>query len=135
MVGTTDDQNIIFPYFSRKFMKNATCNKLIFSQYDSFHKYKYFFSQSIFWSLFNHRQKCQSNQDQHILCCSCPCFRVLLCTHFGLTAGLTKGASVEKLHRELGFEKLCLKRGLDHLYHYCKFWKNIKIIPESIGNI
>ena len=34
-----------------------------------------------FWSLFNHCQKCQSNQEQYGLCCSLPCFCVLLCTH------------------------------------------------------
>ena len=37
----------------------------------------------LFWSLFNHRQKSQSNQEQFCMCCSSPCFSVLLCTHYG----------------------------------------------------
>ena len=41
----------------------------------------YFFLQSAFWSLFNHCQRSQSNQKQCSLCCSSPCFLVLLCTH------------------------------------------------------
>ena len=40
------------------------------------------FTKSVFWSLFSHRQKCQSNQEQCSLCCSWPCFCVLLCTHY-----------------------------------------------------
>ena len=43
----------------------------------------YFFLQSAFWSLFNHCQRSQSNQKQCSLCCSSPCFLVLLCTHYG----------------------------------------------------
>ena len=42
-----------------------------------------FFFQSVFWSLFNHRQKSRSNQEQCSLCCCSPCFLVLLCTHDG----------------------------------------------------
>ena len=40
------------------------------------------FFQSAFWSLFNHRQRSQSNQEQCSMCCSSPCFLVLLCTHY-----------------------------------------------------
>ena len=37
-----------------------------------------------FFSLrFDHRQRSQSNQEQCSMCCSSPCFRVLLCTHYG----------------------------------------------------
>ena len=64
----------------RKFSEN-TNNKPIFSQCNIFYNYEYFFFQSAFWSLFNHRQRSQSNQEQCSLCCGSPCFRVLLCTH------------------------------------------------------
>ena len=60
-----------------------TNNQPIFSQYNTFYKYKYFFFHSAFWSLFNHGQKSQSNQEQYSLCCSSPCFCVLLYTHYG----------------------------------------------------
>ena len=66
----------------RKFSE-ITNNKPIFSQYNIFYNYEYFFFQSAFWSLFNHRQRSQSNQEQCSLCCGSPCFRVLLCTHYG----------------------------------------------------
>ena len=59
-----------------------TNNKPIFSQYNIFYNYEYFFFQSAFWSLFNHHQRSQSNQKQCSLCCGSPCFRVLLCTHY-----------------------------------------------------
>ena len=38
----------------------------------------------MFWSLFNHSQKSQSNHEQYSLCCSLGCFLVLLCTHYRL---------------------------------------------------
>ena len=57
-----------------------TNNKPIFSQYNIFYNYEYFFLQPVSWSLFNHRQKSQANQEQGSLCCSLPCFLVLLCT-------------------------------------------------------
>ena len=41
------------------------------------------FFQSAFWSLFNYRQRSQTNQEQGSMCCSSPCFLVLLCTHYG----------------------------------------------------
>ena len=66
----------------RKFSE-ITNNKPIFSQYNILYNYEYFFFQSAFWSLFNHRQRSQSNQEQCSLCCGSPCFRVLLCTHYG----------------------------------------------------
>ena len=62
-------------------LSEITNNKPVFSQYNIFYKYISFF-QSVFWSLFNHHQKSQSNQEQCILCCSSLCFRVLLCTHY-----------------------------------------------------
>ena len=66
----------------RKFIEN-TNNKPVFSQYNIFYKYKYFFFQSALRSLFNHCQKDQSNQEQCSLCCSSPCSRDLLCTLYG----------------------------------------------------
>ena len=60
-----------------------TNNKPIFSQYKIFYNYGYFFFQSAFWSFFNHRQRSQLNQEQCSLCCSSPCFFVLLSTHYG----------------------------------------------------
>ena len=35
------------------------------------------------FDLFNHHQRSQSNQKQCSLCCGSPCFRVLLCNHYG----------------------------------------------------
>ena len=61
-----------------------TDSKPIFSQYSIFCNNEYFLFQSTFWSLFNHRQGSQSNQEQWSLCCNSPCFLVLLCTHYGL---------------------------------------------------
>ena len=75
-------RTLFFRMVFRKFSE-ITKNKPIFSQYNIFYNYKYFFFQSAFWSLFNHRQKSQSNQEQCSLCCSSPCFRVLLCTQYG----------------------------------------------------
>ena len=39
-------------------------NKTIFSQYNVFYNYEYFFFQSVLLSLFNHHQRSQSNQEQ-----------------------------------------------------------------------
>ena len=55
----------------------------IFISCNIFYNHEYFFFQSAFWSLFNHRQRSQSNQEWCSLCCSWPCFLVLLCTHDG----------------------------------------------------
>ena len=73
-------------FFCRVVLRKSleiTNNKPIFSQYNIFYNYEYFLFQSTFWSLFNHRQRSQSNQEQCSLCCSSPCFLVLLCTHYG----------------------------------------------------
>ena len=75
-------RTLFFRTLLRKFSE-ITNNKPIFSQYNIFYNYEYFFFQSAFWSLFNHRQRSQSNQEQCSLCCSSPCFRVFLCTHYG----------------------------------------------------
>ena len=74
-------RTLFFRMVFRKFSE-ITKNKPIFSQYNIFYNYEYFFFQSAFWSLFNHRQRSQSNQEQCSLCCSLPCFLVLLCTHW-----------------------------------------------------
>ena len=73
---------LFFGMVLRKFSE-ITNNKPIFSQYNIFYNYEYFFFQSAFWFLFNHRQRSQSNQKQCSLRCSSPCFLVLLCTHYG----------------------------------------------------
>ena len=75
-------RTLFFCMVLRKFSK-ITNSKPIYSQYNTCYKRKYFFFQSAFWSLFNRRQKIQSNQEQCGLCCSSPCFCVLLCTHYG----------------------------------------------------
>ena len=75
-------RTLFFRMVFRKFSE-ITKNKPIFSQYNIFYNYEYFFFQSAFWSLFNHHQRSQSNQKQCSLCCGSPCFRVLLCTHYG----------------------------------------------------
>ena len=64
-------------------LSEINSNKTIFSQCNIFYNYEYFFFQCAFLSLFNHRQKIQSDQEQYSLCCNLPCFRVLLCTHYG----------------------------------------------------
>ena len=72
-------------FFFRMVLRKSseiTNNKPIFSQYNTFYNYEYFLFQSAFSSLFNHRQRSQSNQEQRSLCCSSPCFRVLLCSHY-----------------------------------------------------
>ena len=61
--------------------KLLTTNQFLVSTI--FYNYEYFFIQSAFWSLFNHRQRSQSNQEQCSLCCSSPCLSVLLCTYYG----------------------------------------------------
>ena len=63
-------------------LSDITKNKPIFSQYNIFYKYKYFFFQSVFWSPLNHREKGRSNQQKCTIRCSSPCFLVLLCTHY-----------------------------------------------------
>ena len=72
---------LFFGMVLRKF--SEITNKPIFSQYNIFYNYEYFFFQSAFWSLFNHGQKSQWNQQQCSLCCNSPCFPFLLCTHYG----------------------------------------------------
>ena len=73
---------VFFRMVLRKFSE-ITNSKPSFSHYNFFYNYEYLFFQFAFWSLFNHRQRSQSNQEQCSLCCSSPCFRVLLCTHYG----------------------------------------------------
>ena len=75
-------RTLFFRMVLRKFSE-ITNNKPIFSQYNIFYNYEYFFFQSAFWSLFNHCQRSQSNQEQCSLCCSSPCFLVLPCTLYG----------------------------------------------------
>ena len=75
-------EHYFFRMVLRKFSE-ITNNKPIFSQYNIFYNYEYFFFQSVFWSIFNQRQRSQSNQVQCSLCCGSVCFRVLLCTHYG----------------------------------------------------
>ena len=66
----------------RKFSE-ITKSKPIFSQYNIFYNYEYFFFQSAFRSFINHGRRNQWNQEQCSLCCSSPYFRVLLCIHCG----------------------------------------------------
>ena len=75
-------RTLFFRMLLRKFSE-ITNNKLIFSHYDIFYYYKYFFFHSASWFFFNHRQKSQSKQEQCSLCCTSPCFLVLLYTHYG----------------------------------------------------
>ena len=75
-------RTLFFCMVLRKFSA-ITNNKPISIQYNIFYNYEYFFFQSTFWSLFNHRQRSQSNQEQCSMCCSSPCFLILLCTHYG----------------------------------------------------
>ena len=70
-------RKLLFRKMLRKFSE-ITQNKPIFSQYNIFYNYKYFFFQSAFWFLLNHHQWSQSN-----LCCGRTYFCVKLCTHYG----------------------------------------------------
>ena len=54
-------RTLFFRMVFRKFSEIAK-SKPIFSQYNILYKYEYLFFQSVFWSLFNHRQRSQSNQ-------------------------------------------------------------------------
>ena len=65
-----------------KFLENTYSN-LIFSQYNIFQKHSDFFFQSVFGSLLNNCEKLQSNQVQHSLCWSSPCFSISLWTQLG----------------------------------------------------
>ena len=68
--------------FFQMVLKNfsvITNNKQIFSQCKIFYNCEYFFFQSAFWSLLNHWQRSQSDQEQCSLCCSSPCYRA----HYG----------------------------------------------------
>ena len=65
------------------FQKSLTTNQFLVSTIFFFTIINIYFFQSAFWSLFNHRQKSQSCQEQCSLCCRSPCFRVLQCTHYG----------------------------------------------------
>ena len=66
----------------RKFSE-ITDNKPIFSQYNNYYNYEYFFFQSAFWSLFNCWQRSQLNQKQCSLCCSSHYFLALPYTQYG----------------------------------------------------
>ena len=66
----------------RKYIEDAI-NEAFFARHNIFYKYKCFIFQPMFWSIFNHCQKGQSNQEQCSLCCSSSCFCVLLCTYYG----------------------------------------------------
>ena len=69
---------MVFIKFTEITKKNAIC-----SQCNIFYNYEYFFFQPAFWSLFNHRQSSQLNQEQSSMCYSSPCFLVLLSTPYG----------------------------------------------------
>ena len=75
-------RTLFFCMVLRKFSE-ITNNQPIFSQYNVFYNYEYFFFQSAFWAFSNHHQRSESNQEQCILCSSSACFLVLLCNHYG----------------------------------------------------
>lgn len=76
LAGTSFFHNLF-----KKFMGNF--NQLNFIiQYNIFYKYRYFFFESVFKSLLNHRLS-QSDQELYSLCCDSPCFCLLSCTLYG----------------------------------------------------
>ena len=75
------DRTLFFRMVLRKFSE-VTDNKPVFSKYNIFSIYEYFFFQSAFWIINNH-QRSQSNQEKCSLCYSLSCFLILLCTHYG----------------------------------------------------
>ena len=79
-------RTLFFPMVLRKLLttnqKLLTTNQFLVSTI-FFIIMNIFFFQSAFWSLFNYRQRSQSNQKQCSVRCCSPCFCVLLCTHSG----------------------------------------------------
>ena len=73
-----------FTLVLRKFSE-ITNTKPIFSQYNTFYKYKIFFFNLQFdcFSIITKKVN-QIRNNAYSLCCSSPYFRVLLCTHYGL---------------------------------------------------
>ena len=57
-------RTLLFRMVLRK-LSEINNNKPNFSQCNIFYNYEYFFFQSAFLSLFNHRQKIDSNQEQY----------------------------------------------------------------------
>ena len=82
LVRNTKIMPLLFHNVLSKFLENTYSN-LIFSQYNIFQKHSDFFFQSVFGSLLNNREKLQSNQVQHSLCWSSPCFSISLWTQLG----------------------------------------------------
>ena len=71
----------IFHYVLRKFIENT--NKKVCTIFFTNINISFFFT--LCCDLFSIiAKKSQSNQEQCSLCCSSPCFRVLLCTHYWL---------------------------------------------------
>ena len=78
-------RTLFFRMVFRKFSE-ITNNKPVFSQFNGFYNYEYFFFLFAFdvsTKEVNHHQRSPSNQEQCSLCCSSPCFRVFLCTYYG----------------------------------------------------
>ena len=80
---------LFFHIVLRKFMEN-TSNKPIFSQYNTFYKFKHIFSICVV-IFFNQCEKSQSNQEQCSLCCSSPCFCVVARLVFVFCCTVTTG--------------------------------------------
>ena len=78
-------RTLFFRMGLRKFSE-ITNDKPVFSQYNIFIiiNISFFILRfDLYTKEVNHHQRSQSNQEQYSLCCSSPCFRILLCTYCG----------------------------------------------------
>ena len=125
-------RTLFFRMVFRK-VSEITKNKPTFSQYNIFYNYEYFFFQSVFWSLLNHCQSSQSNQERYSLWCSLPCFLVLLCTHYRLLHCFLNQSFTAHIPRLCYFLWLCklniisAKQTLDIWWHGCSNHLNLEM--------
>ena len=127
-------------WFFEKFWE-ITKNKPIFSQYNVFYNYEYFFFQSAFWSLFNHRQRSQSNQEQCSMCCSLfSCFAVhslrVVAMLFNIISKIKRNRSfTAPISRLCYFLRLCYNSITSKIRSLKQFLYNIEHKSSDIINL
>ena len=75
-------RTLFFRMGFRKFSE-ITNNKPVFTQYNIFYNYEYFFFQSAFWSLLIITKEVNQIRKNVVVLWFTYCFHVSLCTHFG----------------------------------------------------
>ena len=75
-------RTLFFRMGLRKFSE-ITNNKPVFTQYNIFYNYEYFFFQSAFWSLLIITKEVNQIRKNVVVLWFTYCFHVSLCTHFG----------------------------------------------------